>query len=103
MRKGEYISVSILFNKLTKFGKLSVGNKIVSAKKKHKKDPLFPLVLTLTGLSPLNKVWVDYIPHPKNTFVIKVNDADIQSYDEEWVDLDPSKADTLSVFLNIND
>ena len=32
LRRGEYIGVSILFNMLTKFGKLSVGKHVVSVK-----------------------------------------------------------------------
>ena len=32
LRKGEYIGVSVLLNLLTKFGKLSVGKHVVSAK-----------------------------------------------------------------------
>ena len=32
LRRGEYIGVSVLLNLLTKFGKLSVGKHVVSAK-----------------------------------------------------------------------
>ena len=32
LRKGEYIGVSVLLNLLTKFGKLSVGKHVVSAR-----------------------------------------------------------------------
>ena len=91
MRKGEYIGVSILYNSLTKFGKLAVGKHVVTAKQRHAKDPLFPLAIALSGLIPLTKVWVDYLPHPKNTFAIKVNDYDIYSLVKEEVDYDPTK------------
>ena len=90
MCKGEYISVSILYNMLTKFAKLSVGKHVVSAKQRHTKEPLFTLAIALSGLHPLAKVWVDYLPQPKNTFFFKVNDEDIYSLKKEEVDFDPS-------------
>ena len=68
MRKGEYIGVSILLNMLTKFGKLSVGKQVVTARIRNPGDQIFPLAIALSGLHPLTKVWVDYLPHPKNIF-----------------------------------
>ena len=87
----------------TKFGKLSVGKYVVSAKQRNPGDLIFPLAIALNGLHPLTKVWVDYLPQPKNTFVIRVNDADIYSFTKEEVDYDPTKTDTLKVALRIND
>ena len=66
-------------------------------------DPLFPLAIALSGLSPLTKVWVDYQPHPKNNFVIMVNDADIYCLVKEEVDYDPTRTEALKVDLSIND
>ena len=56
---------------------------------------MFPLALALRGLAPLIKVWVDYEPHPKNRFVIKVNEEDIHSLVREEVDYDPTKTEAL--------
>ena len=67
-----------------------MGKHVVSAKQRQGKDPLFPLAVALSGLPPLTKVWVDYHPHPKNAFVIKVNDAEIYSLVKEEFDLDPT-------------
>ena len=90
MRRGEYIGVSILLNLITKFGKLSIGKHVVSVKQRSPGDPIFPLAIALSGLHPLTKVWVDYVALPKNTFIIKVNDADIYTLVKEEVDFDPS-------------
>ena len=76
---------------------------MISGKQRHSKDPLFPLTIALSDLSPLTKVWVDYLPHPKNTFAIKVNGADIYKLVKEEVDFDPTKTETLGVkVLQIN-
>ena len=91
MRNGEYISVSVLLNTLAKFAKLQVGKHVVTAKQRISHgNPLFPLTLALSGLHPLAKVWVEYLPQPKNTFVIKVNDADVYILPKEEVDFDPT-------------
>ena len=91
LRRGEYISVSVLLNTLTKISTLRVGKHIVSAKQRISHGiPLFPLTIALNGLNPLTKVWVDYQPQPKNIFLIKVNDADFYSLPKEEVDFDPS-------------
>ena len=91
MRKGEYIGVSVLLNTLTKFAKLQVGKHVVNAKQRSNRgDPLFPLCIALSGLNPLTKVWVEYSPQPKNTFIIKVNDADVYSLPKEEIDFDPT-------------
>ena len=66
--KGQYISVSVVLNTHTKFGKLAVGKHVVTSKQRNTGDLLFPLIVAVNGLSPLTKVWVDYLPHPKNTF-----------------------------------
>ena len=66
--KGKYIGVSVELNTLTKFGKLAVGKHVVTAKQHNTGDLIFPLVVAVSGLSPLTKVWVDYLPYPKNIF-----------------------------------
>ena len=102
MRRGEYVSVSVLFNMMTKFGKLQVGKHVITAKQRNPGDLIFPLAIALSSLHPLTKVWVDYEPQPKNRFVIKVNDADIYNLVKEEVDFDPSRTETLNVHLKIN-
>ena len=103
LRKGEYIGVSAFLNMHTKFSKLSVGKYIVTAKQRHGyQEPLFPLVIALNGLPPLTKVWINYEPHPKNNFSIRVNDYDIYSLVKEEVDYDPTKTETLTVYLDVN-
>ena len=103
LRRGEYIGVTVLLNRLTKFGKLSVGKHVVSAKQRTPGEPIFPLAIALSGLHPLTKVWVDYEPLPKNSFVIRVNDAEFYSLVKEEADFDPTKTEKLLVGLNIND
>ena len=103
LRRGEYIGVSVLLNTLTKFGKLSVGKNVITAKQKNSSsDTLFPLAIALNDLYPITKVWVDYEPQPKNTFVFRINDYDIYSLVKEEVDYDPTKTETLQVYININ-
>ena len=53
----------------------------------------FPLTIALADLSPLQKVWVNYEPLPKNTFEIKVNDEDLYHLIKEEHDEDPSKTE----------
>ena len=62
LRRGEYIGVSVVLNSLTKFGKLAVGKHVVSARQRHAGDQLFPLTVALSGLHPISKVSVDYLP-----------------------------------------
>ena len=100
---GEYIGVSAVLNTHTKFGKLTVGKHVVSAKQRHSKDSIFPLVVALSDLSPITKVQVDYEPKPKNIFKFRVNGADVYSLPKEEVDYDPTKTETLKVYLNVND
>ena len=102
MRRGEYIGVSVLLNTLTKFAKLQVGKHVVTAKQRSNGDSLFPLTLALSGLHPLAKVWVEYLAQPNNTFIIKVNDADVYILPKEEVDFDPSKTEPLSVNFFVN-
>ena len=105
LRKGEQISVSIILNTLTKFSKLAVGKHVVSAKRQHSSDEsLFPLTVSISGLSPLTKVWVDYEPQPRNTFLIKVNDVDIYSLVKEEIDYDPTITEALKVYnIKVNE
>ena len=64
---------------------------MVTAKQRNNPGAsLFPLVIALSGLDPLTKVWVDYQPHPMNKFIIKVNGADIYNLVKEEVDYDPT-------------
>ena len=97
--------MSIVLNSLTKFSKLSVGKHVVTAKQRHKSgESLFPLIIALSGLPPLSKVWVDYEPMPKNTFKFRVNDNDIYYLVKEEVDYDPTKTETLSLsYFKLND
>ena len=98
LRRGDYISASVIFNMMTKFSKLQVGKHVVTAKQRNSsEEPLFPLTIALSGLSPLEKVWVDFEPLPKNNFLIKVNDNDIYSLKKEEVDYDPTKIEILDV------
>ena len=83
----------MLLNMLTKFGKLSVGKHVVSAKQRSAGEPIFPLAIALSGLHPLTKVWVDYEPLPKNSFKIRINDADFYSLVKEEADFDPTKTE----------
>ena len=100
---GEYIGVSAVLNTHTKFGKLTVGKHMVSAKQRNSGDSIFPLVVALSDLSPITKVQVDYEPKPKNIFKFRVNGADVYSLPKEEVDYDPTKTETLKVYLNVND
>ena len=93
--KGQYIGVSAVLNMHTKFAKLQVGKHVVSAKQRHSKDLVFPLAIALSGLIPLTKVWVNFESLPKNTFIFRVNDADIYSLVKEEADYDPSKTEKL--------
>ena len=69
-----------------------MGKSIVTAKQRQgSQNPLFPHSIAVNGLAPLQKVWVDYEPLPKNTFTFRVNDADIYNLVKEEVDYDPSK------------
>ena len=76
---------------------------MVSTKQQHSKDSPFPLAVAISGLAPLSKVWVDYLPQPKNIFIIRVNDEDIYNLIKEEVDYDPSKTESLKVNLKVND
>ena len=68
-----------------------MGKHVITAKQRHSKDPLFPLIIALSGLPPLAKVSVNYLPHPRNTFAIEVNGSDVYNLIKEEPDYDPSK------------
>ena len=71
---GELIPVSVQLNQLTKFSKLQVGKQVVTAKqRKGSQNQLMPLSIAIIGRAPLTKVWVDYLPPPKNLFIVQVN------------------------------
>ena len=96
MRNGEYIGVYVVLNTHTKFAKLQVGKHVVSARQQQSSQvELFPLVIGLSGLSPISKVSVDYEPQPKNNFVFRVNDADVYCLVKEELDYDPSKTESF--------
>ena len=102
--KGRYIGVSSVLNFHTKFAKLAVGKHVATAKQRHStQDSLLPLTIALSGLAPISKVSVNYLPQPKNTFIFTVNGADVYNLVKEEVDYDPSKTETLSVELIVND
>ena len=103
LRKGDYIGVTVVLNTLTKFAKLAVGKHVVSAKQQDSENSLFPLTVALSGLYPLSKVSVTYEPYPKNIFQFRVNGEDVYNLVKEEVDFDPTKTETLLVFLNLND
>ena len=68
------------------------------------KNPLFPQSIAIAGLAPLQKVWADYLPPPKNEFSIKVNGYDYYTLVKEEVDFDPSKIEPFECFeLKLND
>ena len=95
--------MSVVLNTHTKFGKLAVGKHVVTAKQRHAGDNIFPLAVALNNMFPLTKVWVDYLPQPKNCFQIRVNDAEIYSLVKEEADYDPSKTESLNVCFNVNE
>ena len=96
--------MTVVLNLHTKFAKLQVGKHVVSARHRHSsQDPLLPLAIALSSLTPLSKVWVDYEPQPKNNFIFRINDANFYSLVKEEVDYDPSKTAALTVALNINE
>ena len=74
---------------MSKFAKLQVDKQIVTAKQRQgSKTPLFPQSIAVNGLAPLSKVWADYLPPPKNQFILKVNDFDYYTLVKEELDLD---------------
>ena len=52
---------------------------------------------------PLTKVWVDYEPHPKNRFVVNINDEDYYCLVKEEIDFDPSHIEALKGTFKINE
>ena len=68
-----------------------MGKQIVTASlKKGSQNVLFPQMIAVSGLAPLKKVWADYLPPPKNQFVLKVNDNDYYTLVKEEIDVDLS-------------
>ena len=59
------------------------------------KNPLFPQSIAIAGLAPLQKVWADYLPPPKNEFIVKVNGEDYYILPKEDIDFDPSQVETF--------
>ena len=50
-------------------------------------------------------MWADYLPPPKNKFVVKVNDDDYYNLVKETIDFDPTKLEIIeceSIKLNGN-
>ena len=91
LRNGELIPVHVQLNKLTKFAKLHVGKQIVtSQQKKGSQEPLYPQTIAVSGHAPLTKVWVDYLPPPKNQFILKINGEDYYALVKEDLDVDLS-------------
>ena len=96
LRNGELIPVTVQLNQLTKFSKLQVGKNIVTAKQRHgSQNPLFPHSIAVSGLRPLQKVWVDYLPLPKNQFLVKVNDFNYYTLVKEELDFDPTQIEAF--------
>ena len=84
--------MTVSLNKQTNFAKLQVGKQIVTARqRKDSQNLLFPQTVAVVGLAPLIKVWADYLPPPKNEFVVKVNGDDYYTFPKEDVNFDPSK------------
>ena len=46
---------------------------------------------------------MSYEPQPKNKFIFRVNDEDLYSLTKEEVDFDPSKTESLEVYLIVNE
>ena len=91
LRNGELIPVTVSLNKQTNFAKLQVGKQIVTARqRKDSQNLLFPQTVAVVGLAPLIKVWANYLPPPKNEFIVKVNGDDYYTFPKEDVDFDPS-------------
>ena len=94
---GKLVPVSVQLNQLTKFSKLQVGKVITTAKqRKGSQNALFPLSVAMSGLYPLKKVQADYLPPPKNSFDIRVNDSDYFDLVKEALDFDPSQIDMFN-------
>ena len=65
---------------------------ISTAKQKQgSQNPLFPQVIAISDLAPVKKVWADYLPPPKNEFILKVNDFDYYTLVKEEIDFDPTQ------------
>ena len=64
---------------------------------------MFPQVIALSGLKPLSKVWADYLPPPKNQFLLKVNDFDYYTLIKEELDYDPTQFESFSCTLALNE
>ena len=58
--------------------------------KKGAQNVNFPLTIAIVGLAPLSKVEADYLPPPKNQFIIRVNGDDYFMLLKEDLGFDPS-------------
>ena len=47
-------------------------------------------------------MWVDFAPHPKNQFIVKVNGQPYHSLPREELNYNPSLTETFSAILKIN-
>ena len=56
----------------------------------------------MSGLGSLQKVWADYLPPPKNQFLVKVNDFDYYTLIKEELDYNPTKFESFSCYLTLN-
>ena len=71
-----------------------MGKQIVTAKQRQgSKYPLFPQMVAVSGLAPLSKVEADYLPPPKNQFVIKVNGDEYYALVKEDLGVDLSQVE----------
>ena len=60
--------------------------------------------ISIVGLAPLLKVWADYLPPPKNQFIIKINGEDYYTLVKEEIDFDPSKIEAFNCgYLKLNE
>ena len=82
-----------------------MGKNIVTAKQRHgSQNPLFPHSIAVSGLKPLQKVWVDYLPLPKNQFLVKVNDFSYYTLVKEELDFDPTQIEAFKCrWLKLNE
>ena len=105
LRNGELIPVSVQLNQRTKFAKLQVGKQIVTAKlRQGSQNQLFPQSVAMVGLAPLAKVEADYLPPPKNQFIVKINGDEYFTLVKEDLGVDLSQIEVFKCdSLKVND